>query len=438
MKYFPLFFSCALLMATSAECAPTRVSLKEAIVHGLMSNAELRAQRFQERQAQSDERLVYGEFGPKIDGLAAVAPIPGATGNSASSSSDMGAWGRMAIAKLQFTQAIYTWGRKSDYVAAAEKGILVKQGDSQKKEVDVRYDIKEAYYGCLYAHSLLDFIIDGKKDLQKAFEENNTKKHSSKKENYRLEIFLKQIDEREAEVRKSYSLAHAGLALRSGWNEDVAPVEDWISAKEHTLEPVNYYVSQARVNRVEFSQLNNGISAKRSLARAEKRGLLPVLGFGMNYDAAKTNVRPSQPGPYAYDPYNHWSISVGLGLKLDFAWDIQMAKAEKYEAEAEELEAKGTYAEQGIALEVRKAYWEVEEAEKRLKAAGDAYKLGKKWLSGETISYSAGLGKVQDLVEAYGGRAETVKNYYEAIFKQHLAWAALSKAVGRELETNLQ
>lgn len=429
-----LFIFVAPLLAVAS---PVKISLRDAIILGLASNAELRAQRLQEKQAQSDERLVYGEFGPKLDGLAAVGPIPGAVGNAASGSQDLRVWGRMGIAKLSITQPIYTWGRKSDYLDAAAKGILVKQGDSRKKEVDVRYEVKEAYYGCLYAHSLLDFIIDGKKDLQRSFDEGK-KKQSTKKENYRFEIFLKQVEEKEAEVRKSYALAHAGLALRAGAADALSPKEEWLSAVERKLESVDYYVSLARSNRVEFSQLSEGLSAKRSMARADKLGLLPVVGLGVNYDAAKTNVRPSQPGPYAYDPYNHWSVSVGIGLKLDFAWDVQMAKAERHAAEAEELEAKGSYAEQGIAVEVKKAYWEVEEAEKRLKASTDAYKLGKKWLSGETISYSAGLGKMKDLIEAYDGRAETVKNYYEAIFKHHMAWAALSKAVGTELETSLQ
>ena len=119
---------------------------------------------------------------------------------------------------------------------------------------------------------------------------------------------------------------------------------------------------------------------------------------------------------------------------MDFQWGLQEAKAAKYFAEAEELEFKQQFAQKGIEADVRRAYLEVEEAEAKLKAATEAYKTGKKWLTGELIGFGSGLGTSQGLVEAYTAKADTTRTYYEAVYRHHMAWAGLSKAVGREVD----
>ncbi|MGZ3653613.1 MAG: TolC family protein, partial [Bdellovibrionota bacterium] len=162
--------------------------------------------------------------------------------------------------------------------------------------------------------------------------------------------------------------------------------------------------------------------------------LYPIFGLMASYEAASTNVRTPQPGVFSYDPYNHKTTSAGVGFKWDFQWELQNAKAAKYRAEAEELELKEDYARQGIETEVRKTYLELVEAEERMKAATEAYKTGKKWLTGEAIGFSSGLSGAQGLVEAYGARADTAKTYFEALYRHDMAWAALSKVVGLEVD----
>jgi outer membrane protein TolC len=162
--------------------------------------------------------------------------------------------------------------------------------------------------------------------------------------------------------------------------------------------------------------------------------MFPILALVASYEMADTNVRPHQPGVFAYDPYNRETWTLGVGFKIDFQWELQDAKAAKLRAEAEELEAKEVYAKQGIEVDVRRAYLGLKEAEERLEAATEAYKTGKKWLTGEAIAFGSGLGGVQGLVEAYGARAETAKSYFEAVFRHHMAWADLSRAVGKEID----
>ena len=429
-----MLFLFLLLLSPLAQAQD--IGLSEALARASRDNSDLRAQRFQELQSSADIDRVKGEFGPRIEALMGVGPITQAVGNATSAREDKHVWGRSFLGKFSITQPLYTWGRQSTYDSAARSGVKVKEAESHLKENELGFNVKEAYFGFELANSLQDFIAGGKAELEKAIAGREKKKGA--KEDFRLQIFFREVESREAEVNKYYQLALEGFSLRLGAARNAfAPKEKWLIPVKRERQPVEHYVGLASTQRPEFTQLREGIAAKTNLARAEKKGLLPVVALLGSYEFADTNVRTPQLGPFAYDPYNRSTLALGMGLKLDFQWGLQEAKAGKFMAEAQELEAKETYALRGIETEVRKAYLELEEAEKRLAAATAAYQTGKKWLTGEAIGYGSGLSGSEGLVNAYGARAETAKNYFEAVYRHHMAWATLSKVVGTEVDPAL-
>lgn len=420
----------------AAQAGAAGLSPRELVELALGANNELRAQREQERAAGTEIDRVSGEFGPRIEAVVGVGPNTRATGNAISVVEDKGSFGRTFLADLKLTQPLYAWDRSSDYSAAARAGVAVKQAESALKAAEIRFQVKEAYFGFLYAKTLLDFVEGGKKDLKRVLEEQEKDKKIAKGKLYKLQIFAHEVDGKEAELRKGLSLAEAALALRAGQPSDYKLVlkESWLGVEDRPLRALTHYQELARRHRGEFQQLASGIEAKTRLASAERKAVLPVLALLATYNWADTDVRTRQSNPFAYDPYNRSVFTIGVGFKLDLQWTKQRAQAEKYASEAAELEAKSRFASDGINLEVAKAYWEAEEAGKRLESATKAYKIGKKWLGGEAMAYGAGLGKNQDLVEAYGVKAETTRNYFESIYRHHLAWATLSRVVGTEVD----
>lgn len=430
-----LLLSLLAIFSLQASAAVEKLTLREAIDRALDRNGDLRSQRLQIEQAADEIGRARGEFGPRIEAILGIGPITKAEGNATFVREDTGVWGRTVFGKISLLQPLYTWGRKANYENAARAGMHVKKAESELKENQLRYEVKEAYYGFQLANSFRDFISGGKAELEKAIEKRKTKKNESVKDGLRLEIFLHEVESREAEVNKYLELAREGLALRLGANRgQVLPREEWLLPEPREKKTPEYYVEQAQQARPEFRQLAEGIFAKRSLAKAEQKALIPILGLMASYEAAETNVRTAQPGVFSYDPYNHKTTSAGIGLKWDFQWELQQSKAAKFRAEAEELELKEDYARQGIETEVRKAYLELVEAEARLKASTEGHKAGKKWLTGEAIGFASGLGSAQGVVEAYGARAETTKGYFESLFRYQMAWATLSRAVGTEVD----
>lgn len=416
------------------RAAPVRLSLEQALARGFSQNMELKAESAKVEQAIADIDRVYGEFGPHIQGTAGLGPITKTTGNALHSQEDSSKWGAAFLGRLEFTQPIYAWNRKSDYLTAARHGKIVSEEDVRLKKNGLRYSIKESYYGTLYTLSLLDFIREGKKDIERV--ETDLGKKITKEDRFKLEILRSQIELKEAEVVKAYELARASLALRVGakLEEEILPQEEWIEESERKIEPFEHYLAIARREKPEFRQLEAGIVAKKALASAEWKGQLPVLAVLAKYDFAKTAIRQDQQSVFAYDPYNQDIFVMGIGFKWDFQWGLQNAKASKYSAEALELEAKQAYATTGLAVLVKKAWLELNEAEAKMKSARAGSKAAKKWLANAMMGVSSGLGDVKKIVDAYQARALTLKDFYEAIFRHHMAWAELSQVVGIEVD----
>lgn len=438
-KYCSSIFFAALALVFSATiggAAPVeaKLSLNQAIAAALTQNADLRSARFLAEQAQADIERARAEFSPKVEGKAGVGPTTRVSGNALRSESNSKDWGAAFIGTLELTQPIFTFGRRADYLNAARHGKLASKEEERTQAIRLRFEVKEAFWGAQYAATLLDFIEGGRKDLEKA--EAAMAKKLSKEDRFRLEIFRAQVEAKEAEVRKGLALAKAALRLRTGAEQSVAPDEDWLEEGERKRAEIGTYVSHALRERPELRRLDAGIIAKRSFASGERKAAYPVLGILARYEFAQANKREEQQSIYAHDPFNRDTIMVGLGAIWTFQWGLAEAKAARSESEAMELEAKLTYARQGIPVAVERAYLELEEAEIKLAAADRANRSAKRWLSGSMMGLGTGLGAVdaRKLVDAYQARAGAAKDYFEAVYRHHMAWAALSEAVGAEVD----
>jgi len=158
-----------------------------------------------------------------------------------------------------------------------------------------------------------------------------------------------------------------------------------------------------------------------------------VLFVGAFGEASWSPVREKQKSIFAMDPFNRIQGGAGLGLKFDLEFARHSAEAAEQEAEAMKLKAKESYAVPGIELQVKKAYWELEQAAQGLEVAERRKALGKKWFVQSAMGWSIGITPAKDLLEALEGNGLSKKNYIETVYALNLALARLSLAVGEEL-----
>jgi outer membrane protein TolC len=304
---------------------------------------------------------------------------------------------------------------------------------------EIIYKLKESYYGWQYALSLLDFLNMTYNDLDGAIQALENKQ-TKKEDILRLEVFKYQLAEKKIEIEKNIRLAKIAINFYIGNDfsvDDSIAIKnerDWIELDKRELRSFEYYLSLMKREFPDLLKVSKGLEAKNELLLNEKKSALPVFGGMVKYDYAFTDQRTSQKNPFNYDPYNHNTLALGVGLTWNIDFGVNQSKQDKIFIEISELQSKQHFAQDGLKLLLNKSYMEVSEAENRALTLQKAYKSAKKWLTNIGTSVSLGLTPAKDIIDAYTTRAIVYKDYYEAIYNYQLAWAKLSESTGVEVD----
>ncbi len=422
--------------------APTQtkiLTLKDAIALTLKNNLEIKTETYKAPIAETDLTLIRGELLPKINATAGVGPINGKKGNF-SFYEDTHTWGAEWIASIEAKIPLYVWGRGDDLKHAAKLNTEINQLDVNKKQNDVIYKLKEAYFGWQYALSLLDFVSETQKDLEQAIKALEEKKTSKREDILRLEVFKYQVQEKRIEIEKSVKLAQMGVNFYIGQNlklDQSAGFQnerEWIEIDQRELKEFNYYFDLMNTFYPDIQKVGKGIQAKSDLLISEKKSQRPYFGAILKYDYAHTDQRTAQKNPFIYDPYNRSDVAFGVGVTWDIDFGVKQSKIDKLVLEIAELKSKEMYANEGLKVLLNKAYMEVQEAQDRAETLKKAYKSAKRWLTNIGASVSLGLTPAKDIVDAYTTRALVYKDYYESLYRYHMTWANLTVATGTEVD----
>ena len=87
----------------------------------------------------------------------------------------------------------------------------------------------------------------------------------------------------------------------------------------------------------------------------------------------------------------------------------------------------------GIKLEVKNAYLQLNQAEKNIRDSRKALKASDNWLRSVTMTFDIGVGEVKDLIDAFKANGAMQAEHFHNIFKFNVTLAKLSKAVGKDL-----
>jgi len=189
----------------------------------------------------------------------------------------------------------------------------------------------------------------------------------------------------------------------------------------------------AKSKRPEFRALTRGQEAREALADAKRAQSYPILFVGAFGAANWSPVRERQSSVFSNDPFNSIQGGVGLGLKFDLEFGKHAAEAQEQRAEAAKLKATESYAAPGIELQVKKAYWELEQAIEGMQVAETRRSAAKKWFVSSAMGWSIGITPAKDLMEALEGNGLARKNYIETIYSLNMALGRLSQAIGQEV-----
>jgi outer membrane protein TolC len=302
---------------------------------------------------------------------------------------------------------------------------------------EVELNVRRAYWGVKLARELLDalnegsgYINDAQKKIDKQLEEGEGNVTVTDK--LRLRTVRAEVDARILEAKRGEGFGLAALRTLLG---SEAPTELDVDAEpleplEIAARPVTYYEEQAKFNRPEVRALDFAVKAKHALAALERRREYPDLVLIGTASFAYAPTIDTPKNAFVSNPFNSLGAGVAAALRMPLDLGPKLARADRLRLEAEETDLRRSEALGGIALEVRKAYGEVTEAQARVEAVRKGERAGKAWVTAVAQNFAIGLAEARDFSDALLAFFTMRARFLQSVFDQNIAAAALSRATG--------
>lgn len=412
--------------------------LEDVLRNVLAKNSQIRETEGDIDVAKAQRERARAAGYPHGEAMIITAAIPEEKGNALASTTNLSHWSPFVRVSAQLVQPLFTFGQLSGYRDAADNQILANTHLANVKRNGIVQTAKEYFYGFAMAKEL-DKLVDGlvgflEEAVNAAEESSKKKKKDSVKPHdlYRLRVALEDLKQ-----KKLYAAAGMKTARRAIEWVSVSPDIDLkglrLEPERHVLKPLDEYVKIAKENRPELKALEAGQAARAALRDAKKAQSYPTIFLGGFIAIPWAPAREKQHSVFANDPYNQVSGGGGLGLKFDLEYARHSAEAAEEQAQLMKLKATADYATPGIELEVRKAYWEVEQGREGLMLATKRRDIAKKWFVSNAMGWSVGVTQAKELLEALQGEGEAKQNYIQTVYALNVALGKLSQAVGREI-----
>jgi outer membrane protein TolC len=312
-------------------------------------------------------------------------------------------WGGLTFS---IVKPLATFGRLENYQEAAQNNILIKQQDVTLQRDEIALQVVKAYYGYLTARDsrlLLEDTrgrLDGALELVDGWLEDGSGK-ASLSDKYALQAGLGLIDNFLAEANGLEQIAMAGLKLLTGRDEEIIELVDRrlqpLPLPEQSLEE---WINLALDNRVEFKQVEAGLTARRALVKATRADKKPIVYAGVAGSVAVAPERDTLDNPHVYDPFNHAALSPLLGMRWQWEQGAQPARVVQAQAELDALVHKASFARLGIPFQVREQYYSMQAKHKAIGSMRESSRAARRWLIASYSDFEAGLEEADDIINA--------------------------------------
>ncbi len=430
-----LLFVCGAAHAASAQSAPIRLTLDEAIARGLEANPRLDELQARQDAARAIEGQRVAAQQPQIAAIASYTrtnhveefSVPNASGGLRVIYPDVPDQVRSRI-DLQWP--IYTGGRLKALTRAAGAESEASGHDREAARADLKLEITRAFLSVLTARASVDVV-------QQALE--RTGAHLTDVRNQlgvglvppsdALTIEAQHARQRmlSIEARNILETTTAEFKRLVGIDQDAAVelVADLADLKVSTTNVAS--ATQARDLRPERKSLLFRITAAEERVAAASAGRLPVLSAIAGYDIARPNPRIF-PIQEAWKP--SWDIGVHVRWSL---FDGGRVRAETAEAAANRraIEARLRDFDALIEVEIRQRTADLESARASIEAAEAGVRAATEARRVLAERFSAGVATNTDVLTAQTSLLQAELDLTRARANSELAAARLQRALGR-------
>lgn len=427
--------------APPAAPAPVRLTLEESLRAALGRSPETRQALAEIEGLRGKQLQALGLGRPQVELTTVLGPSPRARGNQVASPDDQyspDVTGIFLRGTVAIIQPVFTWGLVQNAREAADHGVRAARAGVAVKQTEVALRVKQAYWGLVTARAIRAFLLDVREQVDRASERTERLVEggfATEVDVFRLRAKRGEIDKGLHLTERTIDLAASALATWTGQppGTTVEPADAALPAEVRPLRALELYVEEALARRPEFTQLREGLQARRRLVDVERKQGYPLFFIGLVGDLAYATNRDRLENPYVVDPFYHAGIGPVIGFRYSLDFGIRAGKVKEAEAELQKLEALRDYAAEGIPLQVRDAYNAVVEAARNVRVFDEAHANAKKWLVASSANADLGVGESSDLADAFEAFARTRAEYLQALYAYVFGLEQLAHAAGQDV-----
>jgi len=329
---------------------------------------------------------------------------------------------QFGITSIMVSAPLFTSGQIHHGIAAAASSVKASQYEKDRTELDVKLDVAAAYINVLRAQHAAEVAQSSVVSLRSfAVDVKNLQDEGLIPRNDLLAAQVALADARQREIQASNTLDIA----RASFNRLLGrPLTDPVLLEEITpdmiTEETQALTQRAMKQRPELSTLDGQAEALRQKAASVRAGGLPQLAFsgGNTYLQDELLVHKSI-----------WSVSVALRWEV-FDGGTRHRNAQALVERAQAVQERRADADSIIALQVRQAWLDTQETEKRIVVTQESVTQAEENLKVAKDRYLEGVGTNTEVLDAETLRVRTLTNRWSAIYDSVLADMRLHRAVG--------
>jgi outer membrane protein TolC len=331
---------------------------------------------------------------------------------------------------------LFTWGRISGIVAAAEAVRTLTDNQRKQEWLNVTDQVLRSYYAVLMNHEVIRVRSAGRdraarqdQTAEKRFQTGNT----SNMDRLRAQMQLTSAEDALAEARGNLKKSLLALGKTIGVDDTALSVSGSFSIEPFQGDEEDL-VTRAFQGRKELGILSAQMEMQRNTIRVAQSGNKPNLYAFSGY-SVQNGFNPMEPDKFV----DNWNAGVQLSIPLFDGFNTKH-KAEEARIDLRKMEIQDRDLRDLIRMQVRQALLSLKLAEDNMAAQARNIDLSKEALKTAEIQYANGVIASLDLIDIQQVLTQSELLYNQALFNRILTELDLCKAVGdyRWFESALQ
>lgn len=330
---------------------------------------------------------------------------------------------------------VYTAGRVSNSVDAAQADARAAGADLRTTDQDVRLDVVRAYWALVTSREAVTVLEESVQRMDTWVEDVRARVETGILPPNDLQSAQAQRAHQNVQLiqaRNFAALSQIQLARLIGAPLDQAivvstPVDQPIpSAAEAARQPIDALVKRALGERGERASLQEHQASLRSVAAASLASTRPQVG-------ALASVEPARPNQLFVPRQDTWQTSWNLGVNFTWPlWDGGRARAD-YAASMAQAEAVGHRLDDfdaGVAVEIRQRLLALQSNQAALEASADAISSATEARRVVGERFNAGVATSTDVLDAQVALLQAELERTQILAALRLGEAELLRAIG--------